>query len=132
MSWFWQLFANYLQLANYSTFYTSNFRPFLIDKSWIASGFRPRNDMKHFRPNVLLKCTTFDTISLQLERIGKILSSLISGRRDSNSRQSAWKADTLPTELRPQLQIHLIINIFFLQEEVLGSVYAIIAMRFIK
>ena len=24
-----------------------------------------------------------------------------SGRRDSNSRQSAWKADTLPTELRP-------------------------------
>ena len=28
--------------------------------------------------------------------------SLWSGRRDSNARQSAWKADTLPTELRPQ------------------------------
>ena len=26
-----------------------------------------------------------------------------SGRRDSNSRQSAWKADTLPTELRPHI-----------------------------
>lgn len=26
---------------------------------------------------------------------------LWSGRRDSNSRQSAWKADTLPTELLP-------------------------------
>ena len=29
-----------------------------------------------------------------------------SGRRDSNSRQSAWKADTLPTELLP----HAIFN----------------------
>ena len=27
---------------------------------------------------------------------------LISGRRDSNSRQPAWKADALPTELLPQ------------------------------
>ena len=25
-----------------------------------------------------------------------------SGRRDSNARQSAWKADTLPTELHPR------------------------------
>ena len=28
---------------------------------------------------------------------------LWSGRRDSNSRQSAWKADTLPTELLPHI-----------------------------
>ena len=27
-----------------------------------------------------------------------------SGRRDSNPRHSAWKADALPTELRPQLE----------------------------
>jgi hypothetical protein len=28
---------------------------------------------------------------------------LVSGRRGSNSRHSAWEADTLPTELRPQI-----------------------------
>jgi hypothetical protein len=28
---------------------------------------------------------------------------LLSGRRDSNSRPSAWKADALPTELLPRL-----------------------------
>ena len=32
----------------------------------------------------------------------------ISGRRDSNSRQSAWKADALPTELLP----HVLFNCF--------------------
>ena len=37
--------------------YSTNFRPFKIGKSWIASGVRPRNDIKPFRPNVLLKGT---------------------------------------------------------------------------
>ncbi len=32
-----------------------------------------------------------------------INNSFQSGRRDSNPRHSAWEADTLPTELRPQL-----------------------------
>ena len=32
-----------------------NFRPFKIDKGWIASDFRPRNDEKHFRANYSLK-----------------------------------------------------------------------------
>ena len=34
----------------------------------------------------------------------------ISGRRDSNSRQSAWKADTLPTELLPHVICYLVVN----------------------
>ena len=33
-----------------------------------------------------------------------------SGRRGSNSRHSAWEADTLPTELRPQKNDHLFIK----------------------
>ena len=37
----------------------------------------------------------------KLKQMNKCPSVLISGRRDSNSRQSAWKADTLPTELLP-------------------------------
>ena len=35
---------------------------------------------------------------------------LWSGRRDSNSRQSAWKADTLPTELLPHFIVTLLLN----------------------
>ncbi len=35
----------------------------------------------------------------------------MSGRRDSNPRQPAWEADTLPTELRPQIifQVYLLV-----------------------
>ena len=36
-----------------------------------------------------------------------------SGRRDSNSRQSAWKADTLPTELLPQSVLILSFQVFY-------------------
>ena len=32
-----------------------NFRPYKIGKNWIASGFRPRNDEKYFRPNWTIK-----------------------------------------------------------------------------
>ena len=38
-------------------FNSLNFRPYKIDKSWIASPSQARNDRKHFRPNVLLKGT---------------------------------------------------------------------------
>ena len=33
----------------------------------------------------------------------QVLVSIESGRRDSNPQHSAWKADTLPIELRPQI-----------------------------
>ena len=50
----------------------------------------------------------------------QFIDSLWSGRRDSNSRQPAWKADALPTELLPQiyliLQIDSTINYFENQE----------------
>ena len=36
-----------LQKSHYNTV---NFRPLKIGKNWIASGFRPRNDEKYFRP----------------------------------------------------------------------------------
>jgi hypothetical protein len=32
-------------------FEVTYFRPFIIGKSWIASGFHPRNDEKRFQPN---------------------------------------------------------------------------------
>ena len=45
---------------------------------------------------------------------------LISGRRDSNSRQPAWKADALPTELLPHVyfahKIYLTIKLLQNQE----------------
>ena len=41
--------------------------------------------------------------------LGQVAEKKWSGRRDSNSRQSAWKADTLPTELLP----HAILNFQF-------------------
>ena len=40
-------------------------------------------------------------ISIQIKKESINDSFLISGRRDSNSRQPAWKADALPTELLP-------------------------------
>ena len=46
--------------------------------------------------------------------------SLWSGRRDSNSRQPAWKADALPTELLPHVyfahKIYLTIKLIQNQE----------------
>ena len=39
------------------------------------------------------------------KKIPSVLSKALSGRRDSNSRPSAWKADALPTELLPQLLV---------------------------
>ena len=44
-------------IGPFGLFELSNFRPCKIGKSWIASGFCPRSDMKSFRPNVLLKGT---------------------------------------------------------------------------
>ena len=57
-------------------------------------GFEP------LTPSLPWKCST-----PELHRPKKIISSGClknwSGRRDSNSRPSAWKADALPTELLP-------------------------------
>ena len=46
-------------------------------------------------------------VSIVLSLKKEVLSGLlfISGRRDSNSRQPAWKADALPTELHPHYYI---------------------------
>ena len=45
----------------------------------------------------------------------------ISGRRDSNSRQSAWKADTLPTELLPHFRFSHPIKKFYTKQILLSS-----------
>ena len=42
-------------------------------------------------------------ISIHIKKESINGSFLISGRRDSNSRQPAWKADALPTELLPHV-----------------------------
>jgi hypothetical protein len=44
-------------------------RTFKIGKGWIASGFRPRNDMKNFRPNVLLKDTEQNHLSCKITSV---------------------------------------------------------------
>ena len=44
-----------------------------------------------------------DTRQRTIKKSHQCDSFLWSGRRDSNSRQSAWKADTLPTELLPHI-----------------------------
>ena len=36
--------------------------------------------------------------------LNKIVFSLLSGKRDSNPRPSAWEANALPTELLPQIK----------------------------
>ena len=41
--------------------------------------------------------------AIQNNREPNHFDSLWSGRRDSNSRQPAWKADALPTELLPHV-----------------------------
>ena len=41
------------QTGHFGLLYLTNFRPCKIGKSWIASGIRPRNDIKPFRPNAL-------------------------------------------------------------------------------
>ena len=54
------------------------------------------------------KCSTNWATSALSYLISKHLDyilSALSGRRDSNSRPTAWKAVTLPTELLPQIQI---------------------------
>jgi hypothetical protein len=52
-------------------------------------------------PSLPWKCSTPELHWQNKPLIGKELS----GRRDSNSRPSAWKADALPTELLPPLMI---------------------------
>ena len=41
------------------------FRPFKIGKSWIASGFLPRNDKKYFRPNWTIKHSSLSSFTLE-------------------------------------------------------------------
>jgi len=48
-------FVHSVRKSAFGHLYSTNFRPFLIGKSWIASGFRPRNDMQPFQPKVLKK-----------------------------------------------------------------------------
>ena len=46
-------------------------RTFKIGKGWIASSIRPRNDIKPFRPNVLLKGNNFTTFLLKINFANK-------------------------------------------------------------
>ena len=56
--------------------------------------------------------TRFELVTSSLPRkrstpeLHRLLLSKLSGRRDSNSRPSAWKADALPTELLPLKKIN--------------------------
>ena len=52
------------KIGLFGLLYLTNFRPCKIGKSWIASGIRPRNDIKPFRPNVSLKGTGYALGSL--------------------------------------------------------------------
>ena len=80
-------------------FEITNFRPFKIGKSWIASCFRPRNDEKHFRANYSLKYSSLSSLVQPTKRLGfhphqaqnkngsnKCLSVFIRRRWDSNPR----------------------------------------------
>jgi hypothetical protein len=50
------------------------------------------------------KCSTTELYRQEMAGISKTNTNYIwSGRRDSNPRPSAWKADALPTELLPQI-----------------------------
>ena len=59
-------------------------------------------------PSLPWKCSTPElhwlmTIKLKMYYFSEMIIKLkLSGRRDSNPRPSAWKADALPTELLPQ------------------------------
>ena len=52
------------KIGLFGLLYLTNFRPCKIGKSSIASGIRPRNDIKPFRPNVSLKGTGYALGSL--------------------------------------------------------------------
>ena len=49
------------ETGHFGLFDSPHFRPLKIGKNWIASGFRPRNAIKSFRPNVLKKGTAEPT-----------------------------------------------------------------------
>jgi hypothetical protein len=61
-------------------------------------------------PSLPWKCSTPELHRLLLLE----LKTKKSGRRDSNPRPSAWKADALPTELHPLKKINIpnLINLF--------------------
>ena len=65
--------------------FNSKFAVFSIKKQKATPGFEP--GVKALQASAL--------------PLGQVAEKKWSGRRDSNSRQSAWKADTLPTELLP-------------------------------
>ena len=75
------------------------------EKQWLKylSGANRGSDQ-----NEVLHCRKFSLVYIFIEKrtikkSHQCDSFLWSGRRDSNSRQSAWKADTLPTELLPHI-----------------------------
>ena len=89
--------AHSCQNPHFGHFKSNKFRHYSIRKSWIASGFRPRNDIYPFRPNVLLKGSYFAIKKRPMSVFKKL------GWLDSNQRDGGTKNRCLTTWRHPNM-----------------------------
>ena len=86
-----------------------NFRLFKVGKNWIASGFRPRNDKKYFRPKWTIKYTSLRSFALELLKFLRNWSSNLKPyhyKKPFTKRQKAFYSETERFELSVQVTPH--------------------------